>query len=138
YAGRRTGAAVVWHVHNGLLGYPIRQRLSDLMKVRFLARGCDAVVAVSDQVGRDALRRGFPAEKLNVIQNGVALDHFERAPLDPREARRRLGVVDDAFVVLAFGWPPARKGADVLVEALSRMTPGELARPLAVVLVGEP
>jgi glycosyltransferase involved in cell wall biosynthesis len=137
YAGRRTGAAVVWHVHNSMLGYPVKQRLSDLVKVRLLAHGCDAVIAVSEQVGRDLLRRGFPAAKTTVILNGLVLDPFERPRARRSEIRDSLGIDADALVVLSFCWPPLRKGVDVLVEAMTRIQDTELDRPLAVVLVGE-
>jgi glycosyltransferase involved in cell wall biosynthesis len=137
YAGRRSGAAVVWHVHNGLLDYPLPQRLSDVVKARVLARACNGIVAVSEQVGRDLRRRGFPADKVIVIKNAVELARFRDPFARRHETRRQLALAESAFVILSFCWPPARKGADVLVEALSRL---EVDRnePLAAVLVGEP
>jgi glycosyltransferase involved in cell wall biosynthesis len=136
YAGRRTRAAVVWHVHNGLFEYPLKQRLSDLVKARVLARGCDAVIAVSEQVGRDVLRRGFPSSKMTVIFNGLVLDQFAHPATGRDEMRNRLGIDQDAFMVLSFCWPPLRKGSDLVVDAASRIQ-AELDRPLSVVLAGE-
>jgi glycosyltransferase involved in cell wall biosynthesis len=137
YAGRRSRAAVVWHVHNGLFKYPLKQRLSDLVKARVLARGCDAVIAVSEQVGRDVLRRGFPSSKTTVIFNGLVLDQFARPATGRGEMRDRLAIDRDAFMVLSFCWPPLRKGSDVVVDAVSRIRADELDRPLSVVLAGE-
>lgn len=138
YAGRRSGAAVVWHVHNGLLGYPVAQRVSDVVKARVLARACDAIVAVSDQVGRDLRRRGFPAGKVIVIKNAVELERFRDSRVRQDETRRRLGIDASAFMIVSLCWPPARKGADVLVDAVSRLELDTPKRPLAAVLVGEP
>ncbi len=138
YAGRRSGAGVVWHVHNGLLGYPIAQRASDIVKARVLARACDAIVAVSDQVGRDLRRRGFPPGKVIVIKNAVELERFRESDARKDETRRRLGIDESAFVIVSLCWPPARKGADVLVDAVSRLELDIPNRPLAGVLVGEP
>jgi L-malate glycosyltransferase len=138
YAGRRSGAGVVWHVHNGLLGYPIAQRASDVVKARVLARACDAIIAVSDQVGRDLRRRGFPAGKVIVIKNAVELERFRESGARKDEPRRRFGIDASAFVIVSLCWPPARKGADVLVDAASRLELDVPKRPLAGVLVGEP
>jgi glycosyltransferase involved in cell wall biosynthesis len=138
YAGRRSGAGVVWHVHNGLLGYPIAQRASDVVKARVLARACDAIIAVSDQVGRDLRRRGFPAAKVIVIKNAVELERFRESGARKDEPRRRLGIDASAFVIVSLCWPPARKGADVLVDAVSRLELDVPKRPLAGILVGEP
>jgi glycosyltransferase involved in cell wall biosynthesis len=137
YAGHKTGAAVIWHVHNGLFGYPVKQRLSDLVKARVLSRGCDAVIAVSDQVARDLLLRGFPARKVSVVLNALWLERLEHPRRGRAETRALLGVEADALVVLCFGWPPVVKGADLLVEAVSRIQRVGRNRPLKVVLVGE-
>lgn len=119
YVGRRSGAAVVWHLHNGLFGYPLKQRLTDMVKARVLGRACDAIVACSEAVRRDALRRGFPSARLVTIPNALVLDRFVRPCR--RRMRAELGVDDETFVILSFVWPPERKGLDVLIEALSRL-----------------
>jgi glycosyltransferase involved in cell wall biosynthesis len=132
YAGRRAGAAVAWHVHNGMAGYPVRQRVTDLLKARLLARGCDAVVGVSDQVGRDMARRGYPRDRIEVIHNGLVLERFAGERTPRAEMRARLGIDPEAFLVLTYGWPPEVKGADLVVEAMSRVPQA------TVVMVGEP
>ena len=137
YAARRTGAAAVWHVRNSSLDYPVRQRLTDLVKGRLLARGCDAVIGVSDEVGRDLLRRGFPSDRVSVIQNGVVLERLSEPMVPPRELRAGLGIDPDAFVVLCFGWPPARKGLDVLLDAVASLHRRRAAGGLTLLVVGE-
>lgn len=135
YVGRRTGAAVIWHIHNGLAGYPIRQRLSDVLKARIMARGCEAVVACSEHVGKDALRRGFPAKRVQVVRNGLLLQQFGRPARNRAAVREQLGINPNSFLVLSFCWPPARKGTDVLLQALLRLYDIEPDR-FAAVLVG--
>lgn len=77
----------------------------------------------SDELRRRlrALRPGLPVE---VVEHGAA----EAEPLCTRsEARKRLGIAHDAFVVCTFGGLQAHKRIDVLVEAAAaarRMHPG--------------
>jgi glycosyltransferase involved in cell wall biosynthesis len=136
YAGRRTGGAVIWHLRNGLFGYPLRQRASDLLKVRIAGRGCDLVIAVSDQVARDALRRGFRPDRVATVENALVLDRFADPRRRRHQLRAELGVDEATPVVTSFCWPPERKGADVVLRAV-----GELRRrgtDAHLVMVGEP
>lgn len=121
YVGRRVGAAVVWHLHNGLFGYPIKQRLTDVPKARVLGRACEAVVVCSEAVRRDALRRGFPDHKVELLPNALVLERFRAPFVERRLMRRDLGIDEDAFVILSFVWPPDRKGLDVVIEAVRRL-----------------
>jgi glycosyltransferase involved in cell wall biosynthesis len=121
YAGRKTGAAVIWHVHNGLLDYPIRQRASDVVKARILSRTCDRVVACSRPVERDLIRRGFPRSKVEVVTNALVLDRLGGPIVDRTTMRNRLGIGHDTLAVVSFCWPPDRKGADVLARALIQL-----------------
>jgi len=136
YAGRRANAAVIWHVRSGIFDYPFRQRLTDQVKCRLLARGCAAVLGVSDQVGRDLLRRGVPADKVRIVLNALVLERFTQASASRLEVRKQLGIPEDAFVVLAHSWPPVRKGTDVLFEG-ARSAEASLRGRLRLVLVGE-
>lgn len=133
----RLGARSIWHLHNGLSGYPIRQRASDLVKARLLARAVDAVVACSASVGVDAARRGFPTDRIEVLANGIVLDRLRRPPETRREVRQSLGVGEQTFLVLALGWPPGRKGVDVFVRGLE-MVASMGTVPVMAVVVGEP
>lgn len=111
-------AKVIWHVRNGLYGYPFKQRVKDLVKVRILGRLCDAVVANSAQTRRDCLLRGFPEHKVELILNGVVLDRVGATQERTADVRAGLGIPEDAFVFLAFGWDPHRKGVDLLLKAV--------------------
>jgi glycosyltransferase involved in cell wall biosynthesis len=132
---RRVGAGCIWHVHSGRFGQAptIQSRGRDLIKVRLLGRLCDRLIAVSDEIGRLAVARGFPADRVRVVRNGIATSRFAELP-SRAEARAALGIDAGRKVAVGFAWSPHTKGADVLVDA---------ARPLGargdvlVVLVGD-
>jgi glycosyltransferase involved in cell wall biosynthesis len=82
---------------------------------RVLARGCDAIVAVSEREaadGRVVLRAA--ADRIRVIQSGVDLERF--SPDGPR-ARRR----EDAPLIVCVGRLCHQKGQDVAIRALGRL-----------------
>lgn len=70
--------------------------------------------------------------EVRVIANGLDLDVYR--PVDPASARRELGLETEGMVVLAAtrDFNDRRKGADILVRALSLVR----ARPLTVVFMG--
>ena len=59
------------------------------------------------------------AERIDVVPCGF--DAAEFAPIDRAEARRRLGVPAEAFVVLQLGRMVARKGVDNVIEAIGKL-----------------
>ncbi len=96
---------------------------------RYLVEAMNAATrlfAVSDALKRDvAVRLGIDADKVSVIGNGVDLDKF--SPVDKLEARRRLGIVDDAKVIIGVGGLIPRKGFHriiPLIPELRRRHPG--------------
>ncbi|MEJ7891203.1 MAG: glycosyltransferase family 4 protein [Solirubrobacteraceae bacterium] len=132
-SGRRLGAAVVWNIHTGNLHYGLKRRLSDLIKVRLLGRLCDRVIGVSDEIGREARMRGFAAERVRPVLNGIDMSRFAVPDLPSREtARADLALTTDERVVLVLGWTPYRKGVDVVVRAVGRPHPLDRVTVLAV------
>lgn len=132
-AGRLTRTPVIWNVHTGNLDYGPKRRAADLVKARSLGRLVHRVVGVSEEIGRDLRRRGFPAGRIEVIPNGIDLARFDDLP-DRRAARAALGVEPRHKVVLAFGWTPHRKGVDVIADAVAAAADPDL---LAVVVGGD-
>ncbi len=94
-------------------------------------RAAAAVVVVSDGFKTDLVRRGVPADKVEVITNGVDLDHFEPQPADPA-IRRRLGAGDDQPLVVYIGAHGISQGLEVVLDAARILGPA-----VAVALVGE-
>jgi glycosyltransferase involved in cell wall biosynthesis len=134
-AAKRSGAAAVWHMHSGrgARGTTVTTRVKDLVKGRILGRVlCDRVFAVSGEIERLAESRGIPADRVEVVMNGIDVARFAVTP--PRSAARaRFGLDSSTPVCLGFAWSPRTKGADVLVEAARPL--GEAGK-LLVLLVG--
>jgi glycosyltransferase involved in cell wall biosynthesis len=134
-AARELGIPCVWQAHTGFQGYPLRQRVKDLVKMRVIARRrVDRLIAVSPWLGDLARRRGAPAAKIRVLPNPIVTERFRELPARDA-ARARFGVSADAVVVLALGWWPEVKGVDVFLDALEAIAS---ARPdVQALLVGE-
>jgi teichuronic acid biosynthesis glycosyltransferase TuaC len=85
-----------------------------------LTRGA-RLIAVSASLRDSAVGFGVPRERVRVIENGIDADLFR--PLDRREARRRLGLPEDAPLLVSVGTLSERKGFHLVIEAL-RSLPG--------------
>ena len=132
-AARRLGAGLVLHEHFADPRMPAYQALAD----RMLSGLTDRAIAVSAST-RDFLvrERHVPADRVRLIWNGAPLDEFAPVSADvARDARRSLGVADDAVVVGTIGRLSEQKGHRYLVEAAASLLAG---RPQAhVVIVGD-
>lgn len=90
---------------------------------RFVARGADAVIVVSEHMTRHLSRR----VPIHVIPSGIDLDHFRPLPQAP--ARARLGYGADERLVLFVGNPAeARKRYDLADRAVRLVDPSLRAR----------
>ncbi|GAA1744426.1 glycosyltransferase [Aeromicrobium alkaliterrae] len=96
---------------------------------RLLTRVADAVVAVSPHVAEQLVAHGVPAARVRVVENAVLpLTRPDRA-----DARRSLGVPDDAPVVLCLARLVDQKRHDLLVAAWPDVHRG--VEPAPVLLV---
>jgi glycosyltransferase involved in cell wall biosynthesis len=77
------------------------------------------VTACSEDLRRRVVALGAPAARAATVPYGVDVHAFAPRPPAP-ELRRRLGVGEDAFLVLAFGRLVEKKGFAHLVEAAAR------------------
>ena len=124
---RARNIPAVTTVH-GFTGMGLRTFVNAALQRRAL-RQFDGVVAVSDTVA-DALQRfGVSANRVHVIQN--AYDQIA-PPLSRTDARRRLGVDGDAYVVGWVGRLSREKGMDVLLAAMAELRD----RPVTVAVIG--
>jgi glycosyltransferase involved in cell wall biosynthesis len=124
---RARNVPAVTTVH-GFTGEGLRSFVNAAIQRRAFRR-FDGVVAVSDAVA-DALKRfGVPAARVHVIQN--AYDQVA-PPLPRAEARVRLGVGADAYVIGWVGRLSREKGMDVLLAALAQLRD----RPVTVAVIG--
>jgi D-inositol-3-phosphate glycosyltransferase len=88
---------------------------------------------------------GAPLERVSVVEPGVDLERFQpaaagRATAARRQARRRLGVPEQGYVVAFVGRIQPLKAPDVLLRAAAalRAREPELASRLSVVVCGGP
>jgi len=82
-------------------------------------RHVGALTACSGDLHRRVLALGAAAERTHTVPYGVDVHTFAPRPPAP-ELRRRLGVGEDAFLVLALGRLVEKKGFAYLVEAAAR------------------
>jgi glycosyltransferase involved in cell wall biosynthesis len=87
--------------------------------IYWAARQASGVITVCEALKDEMLRQagpdgGLPADKIRVLRNGVDLERFR--PVDPAEARARLGIRGPAL--LSVGHLIPRKGHDLIIQAL--------------------
>lgn len=106
--------------------YPVDKRL--LSRYR-------RVVAVSTDIRNELVRTGSRPEGITTIPNAVDPKAFRRDRALDREARQRLGVPADRFVIGGVGRLETEKRFDLLMEAFARV---RTTRPdLLLVIAGE-
>ncbi|MFW5811882.1 MAG: glycosyltransferase [Alkalispirochaetaceae bacterium] len=88
-----------------------------------IAAGLTGIVTVSERLRDEVLRLGAAPEKVEVIPNDVDTERFR--PMDRTEARRRLGLPEEAFIVAFTGHFIERKGPLRVLSAV-RSLPGEV------------
>lgn len=92
-------------------------------RVRLLLTRADGVVALWPAAGR-ALTEDFgvPQGRVHVVPRGVDIDTFSPRMSPSRdEARRRLGIPADAFVISVVGALSPEKGVDLAIMAAERI-----------------
>lgn len=124
---RERGVPAVTTVH-GFTGAGLRSFVNAAIQRRAF-RQFDGVVAVSDTVADSLMRFGVPPARVHVIQN--AYDEVA-PPLSRPEARVRIGVGPEEFVIGWVGRLSPEKGMDVLIAALADLRD----RPLTVAVIG--
>jgi glycosyltransferase involved in cell wall biosynthesis len=126
-AGRLAGARVV-HTKHGI--NPDRTRRVWLR--RAAARLVDAYVVVTPALARIAIHECDP-NRVHVIANGIDTSAFTPRPDRRRDARRELGLPEDAWVVGTVGRLAPEKDQGLLVKAMAPL----LSEQRRLVIVGE-
>jgi glycosyltransferase involved in cell wall biosynthesis len=94
------------------------------------------VIAVSRQASR-RLREwlNIPEEKIRTIANGIDYNKFTSFNLNKEEARRRLGLKNDDFVIGNVSRLAEIKGQDILIRAFDKLK--DVVRDAKLLIVGE-
>jgi glycosyltransferase involved in cell wall biosynthesis len=139
FAAWLAGVPAVIHQPHGHIfyGYWSRPRTAMFVTLeRIAAHWTDTMVALTPREIEEHLERGIGrAEQYAVVPSGVPTRALREGAASRAEARTRLGLPDDAYVVIGIGRLVPIKGFDLLVEAL-----GELVTQVPeahVVLIGD-
>lgn len=98
------------------------------------SRLCQAMIAPSRATRDLLLEANVPARKIHIIPSGVPVPTPERLP-ERAEARARLGLPPDAFVISSIARLVPHKSIDRLIEAAARVP--DPRGELAVVVAGD-
>ncbi|MGD6852597.1 MAG: glycosyltransferase family 4 protein [Candidatus Bathyarchaeia archaeon] len=93
------------------------ERLNDLTVGSEALRDADRIIAVSNATKDYVLGLGANPKKVKVIHNGVDLERFRPLAGKKREMRRKLGIREDAVVVLTVRRIVYKNGVDTLIDA---------------------
>lgn len=113
-AARAAGKPCVVKVHGSDVNVVLETKAARAVAARVLPMA-DAVVAVSRPLAEELVRLGVPRDRVHLVMNGVDAALFR--PRDRLEARRALGLADDARVALFVGRLEPQKGIRELLDA---------------------
>ena len=138
------GPAVTWFCRKWRIPYVIEPlgmtrpmdrslRLKSVWKglvARQHLRRATRVIATSEQEREELLREGFAPERVLVRYNGINAGEFRTLP-EHGTFRRKLAMANDERMILFLGRLIPRKGADLLIEALTRLGDGKVRLVIA-------
>ena len=101
--------------------HDIRHAQSRLRRVQIIAalKSAETVICVSESLRRFGERIGIPRARLEVIANGIDQSLF--FPANREAARKKLGLPEDATIVLAVGAMIEGKGHHRVIEILPEL-----------------
>lgn len=107
------GVKVFWHLHDALEGYTgLKYRLEHKVQYGFCHKNA-ILLSVSKKHMEYVQKKGFPKENARYIPNGVDTDRIKLVytAVDQRK-----------YDFLIFGWEFERKGVDLCIEALKKIS----------------
>ncbi len=133
-ASKRT--AVVWHIHTPLSDRPLL-RATNVIRFAAVGRAVDQILCVGPSIHDAVIGRLSPKGRTVIFPNGIDVARF--APVsesERRRARARLGLSDNAAVLVSFVWDWKRKGGPLLLETVRELQ--ARGRHVVACLVGAP
>lgn len=121
-----------------LRGVPVVQhvRVAEVAGLGRRLNYTDALVAVSEFVGRELRKLDVPRDLIAVIHNGVDCGFFTSTAADRHTARQKLGIGAGEFVVLTVARFTPSKRLDVVLEAARKVA--DTIPCFRLIVVGEP
>jgi glycogen(starch) synthase len=122
---RELGLPFAFHVHSTEKGRTMGNGSEVVSNVEFrAAQTADLIVTVSNAMKEELIGLGFPAEKIQVVYNGVDPQKYNKEEVSAdkvRAVRQKYGLKDDDIMVLFLGRLVWVKGVDKLVAALPQV-----------------
>lgn len=103
------------------------------MLVNRVLQASDRLIVPSQPMAHAAIKLGYPAAKLRYIPWGIEAEVFCPTPMDRLATRRRLGVEEDAKVILSPRGIAPVYNQDILLEAIHSL-PGRFPNLLLLLL----
>jgi glycosyltransferase involved in cell wall biosynthesis len=115
------GKPIVLTQHNTFIDYnnvfDHVERLNDLVIGKQNLKAADKIIAISRATKDYVLRLGAKPSKVEVIYNGVDLERFRLITGKREEIRRKLGIPQNAIVVLTVRRLVYKNGVDTLIDS---------------------
>jgi len=102
----------------------------DSLWIRFF----DRIVAVANEVKRDMLRYKIPEDKIRVIDNGIALERFEKLA-ETKNMKNQLGFEEKIRIIGTIGNLGTEKGHIYLLEAAKQIL--DVVKDLKFLIIGD-
>jgi len=126
---------LVVHEHGPVLGTGLEPFLYR-MALRLLWRRATVFVAVSQETADFLTRKiKIPVDRVKVVNNAVDLDIFDPQLISKNQAREKLGISLDDFVLGFVGRLCNQKGVDLLIEAAALLM--QRSRRYLLLLAGD-
>jgi glycosyltransferase involved in cell wall biosynthesis len=118
---KRYGKPLVLTQHNTFIKYnniwDTAEMVNDLAIGKQVLKEADKIVVVSNATKNYVLSLGANAAKIRVLHNGVDLKRFKPLPEVKGEMRKKLGISQDACVVMTVRRLVYKNGIDTLIES---------------------
>lgn len=112
---------VIWEAHGGRWHLP----------ARFLARRVQGIITLTQGTKAYFIQRGISEHKLHVAPDGLSPQFFSEK-ISKKEARARLGLPTESYLVMYIGLLDPWKGYQTLLDASAKL----LDRNIRVVIIG--
>ena len=119
-AGALAGTPVVLaHVHGLRRSRSVRRKLTNLL----LFQKIDRIIGVANSVKEDVLKNNWflSADKVSVLENSVDYGRFADVSISKADAKQKLGLPSDAFVLGTIARFGPYKGHNFLVSAFKKV-----------------
>jgi len=115
----------VFHVHSTEKGRTMGNGSEVVSNIELrAAQTADMIITVSNAMKDELIGLGFPAEKIQVVYNGVDPQKYSREQVSDekvREVRQQYGLKDNDVMVLFLGRLVWVKGVDKLIASMSHV-----------------